>query len=752
MKYVVLLLSLLFFGIPESSAQVYHQVTHTAGTQNVAGNDITVTSMNVMTPVDRCGIGPYLIGCATHLACPGNAASYTFDFAQPVNIVRLRFVAMSYVGTISFEINGAPFYLENHHLSYPNIACNPATQNNVSTQNGNLYMPTNTGNGSTQVDLFLTVPIRTLKVTQAHQYQNNATFDLAFSFEKCQGQTIELTAPTYAGATYNWTGPGGYSAGTQNISLPNAPTTASGTYTVNVTQGAGVVFNRSYNILVNPKPSTPVITSNSPLCSGQTLQLGANAQGALGYIWSGPNRFASNSQNPSVPNVRTANAGVYEVYAKSDKGCNSDTARENVIVDVPPVVDFSFDIDYGCGYDTVRFTNNTSGATSYFWDFGDGTTDTVENPVHIYRTRGSFSYYVKLVASSGCRIDSIVTVLTLNNPLRADFLISEDTICQGQSVSFENKSTISSGAPLSYYWDFKDGNSSTIEHPTNVFNEPGTYHIMLVASDTIPCHDTAYQDLWVEPFQVKILGDTLCPRDMQLGFELIAPGHYGGFTYEWTPAGAFDDNTLAEPVLFAREEGIFVVTLTVNSSFPKLCTASDTATLVIATPQALTNVTPDTLIPYKGMVQLYADGAVYYSWAPTEKLDNAHIQNPKAILEETTTFAVYGIDKYGCWDTAYVKVYVDPPADVFIPTAFTPDGDGTNDVFRVVNRLNRKISEFRVFNRAGQELFYSTTGNAGWDGTYKGEPQPGGVYYYILRIAYPDGTEKVHKGDITLIR
>ena len=86
-----------------------------------------------------------------------------------------------------------------------------------------------------------------------------------------------------------------------------------------------------------------------------------------------------------------------------------------------------------------------------------------------------------------------------------------------------------------------------------------------------------------------------------------------------------------------------------------------------------------------------------------------------------------------------------------MPTAFTPNGDGKNDVFRISNVTFEKVLEFHVFNRWGQEMFFATD-NSGWDGTWHNVAQDIGVYEYLIRVASPDGTIQTFKGDVTLLR
>ncbi len=90
--------------------------------------------------------------------------------------------------------------------------------------------------------------------------------------------------------------------------------------------------------------------------------------------------------------------------------------------------------------------------------------------------------------------------------------------------------------------------------------------------------------------------------------------------------------------------------------------------------------------------------------------------------------------------------------ELLIPNAFTPNFDGKNDVFKIVNISDQKVIDFKVFNRWGTVMFRTTDGNEGWDGTYKGQAQPFGVYGYVIRIAYSDGYVATYKGTVTLIR
>jgi gliding motility-associated-like protein len=164
-------------------------------------------------------------------------------------------------------------------------------------------------------------------------------------------------------------------------------------------------------------------------------------------------------------------------------------------------------------------------------------------------------------------------------------------------------------------------------------------------------------------------------------------------------------------------------------------------------------LTPDTVVKYGHSVQLLVNGAKMYNWTPVSSLNNPNISYPLATPTEPTMYVVSGISATGCYSYDTVRVGIDYRDNLNIPTAFSPNGDGKNDVFRVTNITFQKIVEFRVFNRWGQEV-YNGGGDsgAGWDGNWKGVPQEIGDYNYLVRVSSPDGLVETYKGNVTVVR
>jgi gliding motility-associated-like protein len=160
----------------------------------------------------------------------------------------------------------------------------------------------------------------------------------------------------------------------------------------------------------------------------------------------------------------------------------------------------------------------------------------------------------------------------------------------------------------------------------------------------------------------------------------------------------------------------------------------------------------DTLVIYGMPIALHATGGVRYRWSPAETLDDPGSATPIARPTAPAYYIVTGYGANGCAGKDSVFIDVDFRGRTFVPSAFSPNGDGINDVFRVANLTFQSVEAFLVFNRWGQEIFSTQDPTKGWDGTWNGEPQEIGVYHYLIRLRFPDGTTQMYKGDVTLVR
>ena len=173
----------------------------------------------------------------------------------------------------------------------------------------------------------------------------------------CVGNTLELTASTFAGASYSWTGPNGFTSNLQNPSITNISLADTGTYSVTASAtGCTSSTPATTYVTINAIPVTPNAGSNSPLCVGDNLNLTVNTITGATYNWAGPNGFTSTQQDPSVAAVTLAAAGVYSVTA-TVAGCASSPGHANVVIHPIPVTPTVGSNSPVCAGDTINLTS-----------------------------------------------------------------------------------------------------------------------------------------------------------------------------------------------------------------------------------------------------------------------------------------------------------------------------------------------------------------------------------------------------------
>lgn len=257
----------------------------------------------------------------------------------------------------------------------------------------------------------------------------------------------------------------------------------------------------------------------------------------------------------------------------------------------------------------------------------------------------------------------------------------------------------------------------------------------------------------VEPIPQIILtkDSTVCLSD-SLNLNVYArPGDID-YTWNWQPSAYLRDNFSPNNKFFAPVGDYkYVVTATTPVAH---CSNSDSMLIHVVPPFVFESVTPhDTVINYGDQIQLSSESeAIYWLWSPGTYLSDPLARDPYAAPLENMHYTLIGINQYGCKDTAEINIAVVYQSNSGMPNAFSPNGDGLNDIFKIEMLEYDKITEFRIFNRWGRQVFETNNPNKGWDGSISGQPAPADVYYYQVKITLPNGTQKVIKGDVTLIR
>ena len=225
----------------------------------------------------------------------------------------------------------------------------------------------------------------------------------------------------------------------------------------------------------------------------------------------------------------------------------------------------------------------------------------------------------------------------------------------------------------------------------------------------------------------------------------------GGSSYLWSPASFLNNPNSNNPASTTNNTTTFSVKIKDNT-----CNDSTTLTTVI------TVVPPPQVKAFKAndidcvleSAQLNASGANTYTWSPSTGLNNASIVNPLATVSTAQQYLVTGTDTATtCTGTDSITVLIKDPFDptFFVPSAFSPNGDGLNDCFKVKHYGTVKSVDIRIYNRLGNLVFHSTNVNACWDGTYKGTPVDADNYVYYIKTLNDCGTN-TRKGNLVLLR
>lgn len=307
--------------------------------------------------------------------------------------------------------------------------------------------------------------------------------------------------------------------------------------------------------------------------------------------------------------------------------------------------------------------------------------------------------------------------------------------------------------PFAYTW-----RSSKIAEfsPSGTVQNPSMYadKSVMVSVSTVGRNGCKVRD----SVDVYVGGSASIPKDTTIcighSFKVTAKSRfsktYKWYEDEWNTPSTLDCNDCAAPLATPTRDVIY--TLVTEDSVGCVDTFSMRVTVKVLGGEIYIH-TQDTVINYGSELQLNATGGFRYEWTASDSVLSAYdIPNPIVKPEAPVVLRVTGYTEDGCKNYDSVYIDVDRRGKIFVPDAFTPNGDGKNDIFRVVNFSFQELLEFKVFNRWGAEIFTTKDGTQGWDGTYKGEPQEIGTYFYLIRVRFSDNTEQRFVGDVTLIR
>jgi gliding motility-associated-like protein len=535
---------------------------------------------------------------------------------------------------------------------------------------------------------------------------------------------------------------------------------AAGSYltSLSVSSGTGCT-DQAFLIVVVRSDVQADITAANTSCANDLVTMNDNSTVTTGFIASSGWDFGDGS--PQVFSLNTSHvyplAGTYIITHTviSDGGCQS-IALDTIVVNPLPVAAYS--AINTCQIQPSIFTDiSTGGPVSWTWDFGDGSSGNIQNPSHTYPLAGNYTTSLIVTTADGCA-DTATRNITVYDQPNASF--TSNVVCWGDTTTLISTSTTASGTITGTWWDFGDGTNSTLTNVDHVFGPlSSTFNVTLAVVTSYGCVDTITQAVNTHPLPLFNYGPqqtsgcdaftTTFDENTTVAGGTIVNWLWdfgdGNLTYTQSPTHTYDS------------AGNYYVSLTVTSSYG--CTMTDTLNypvVVYPHPVAEFSSTPQVTSMYEPGIQFndLSTGATMWDWDLGDN-ETSISQEPYHIYPDTGTYIVTQIviNQYGCRDTTEHPVVINAETTMFIPNAFTPNGNGLNDVFAPKFYGIIEYQMF-IFDRWGNQIFKTDDMNEGWNGRVNGIGAEVQQDVYVYKIFTKDLLRNDHRyiGRITVVK
>jgi gliding motility-associated-like protein len=496
-----------------------------------------------------------------------------------------------------------------------------------------------TGSGSISVGNF----IDAVKFSTANAANNSPI---------CSGSTLNLSCTPFGAASYQWSGPNGFSSTLQSPAILNATPSASGVYAVTITLNNGCQSIAYTNVTINPGGSATAI-SNGPLCQGQTLQLTATPAGVSSYSWTGPNAWSSNIQNPTIPDITTAQSGIYTVTVTGSGGCMG-IASTNLSVLSTPSLSVTNNGPL-CAGETALLQCSTSDGNTYNWS-GPGTynANTQNTSISNTSTSQSGTYTVTVTYNNGCTAQSSTNLTVHETP--GGSAGSNSPLCSGETLLLNCTGSIA----YSYNWSGPGGFSSTQQNPaiTGVLISNGGNYIVTITHNN-GCKKIINANVVVNPVPAPFASSNspICDGETLI----LTLSVTGNNSFQWTGPQGFTSDQENPQINVANpaQSGTYYVTVTNNLG-------CNSTTSVFATinpkPSALaTSNSPvcenDDLLLSGGPID-----QLFYHWSGPQNYTST-LASPviSAVnINNAGTYSLIVTNAFNCSDTVQTVVTVTP--------------------------------------------------------------------------------------------
>jgi len=522
----------------------------------------------------------------------------------------------------------------------------------------------------------------------------------------------------------------------------------SGTYTVKLVVATSGGCKDSATTIVKVYPELRVNLSASGNCFLNPYTFKDVSINKYGSIierrWDfGDNTSSSDTASAKDTAWTYSNSGMVQVklYVKNSYGCADSVTRTLSILD-KPVLSLGFKDTLICSIDTLRLSANIgSGIINWTPTAGPN-----ENRILFKNTTSPLVYprdttrYVIRVEDNGCISQDTVTVNVLQF---IDVELGLDTtICQTDKMTL---SPISDA--LSYLWTASTG--ETVDQVKNPEIQPLSNTLYRVTANLGKCQAVDSIRVKVVPYPKVNVGQdtTIC-----FGSRVTLSALVVGSAFSWTPTLSLLNEKTLTPLAGPSDTTRYILMVSDTTGCPKV--VMDTVQINVLKP-IMADAGRDTTIAPGQPYQLQASGGSRYFWTPSTGLSNVNIPNPIVTLDNFVDSVVYRVyvAEGPCVRSDLITIRVSKLGpDIIVPSGFTPNGDGKNDLARPITPGIAQLKYFTIFNRLGEPIFTTSTIGDGWDGKYKGKDQSPGTYVYQTEGVDYRGNTIFRKGTIVLIR
>ena len=581
----------------------------------------------------------------------------------------------------------------------------------------------------------------------------------------CLGFPLTLETSTSADF-YSWSGPafllGPYITTDSIYTIPIAALSDAGNYSLTVTNNGCESNATLFEVIAIDGSFLPTIDINSPVCEKDSVFLNTTTLDNVEYHWSGPNSFSSNADSDTLLSAIESYEGSYELYITIET-CSSGVNQSNLVVNPIPIADAGVDLDL-CSMEVGQLGTAPNSIYTYEWLPADGlSSNTISNPtiqISNFSAGTIDSVYTLQVESFGCVKDTFVTLHITANPVAS--FVAPDPECFEDNLFNFQADGIYNPANAQFLWDFgawSDTPNSTDPNPQGIhFNATGPQLVSLKVTE-----QTCSSNLFLASVNVlkmpvanfSINTTQTCSPSL-VKFQNLSENNNYPFTSEWTFSNG-ETSTQLNPFIIFSEPGDFDATLMVTGS--NGCSNSYFMPGVVQinpSPVSNFNVSPSVASIYDPEFTLndFSTNADSCRYAMGNG-DTISVFDSVYTYADTGSYLITQLvsNEFGCHDTSYTNVRVDFGYKIFIPTSFSPNGDGLNDRFTVYGEDIQDFSMI-VYNRWGQMLYRTFDKDNGWDGkTRLSESLVGNdTYFYVIKLKDKLGNNFIYEGNFNIMR